>query len=234
MMRALITGISGLALTPDERAFLRDVRPAGLILFSRNCASRDQIRALVDDVRSEAGGGPMLVLIDQEGGRVQRLKPPIARLLPPAAAYATLYTQDQALARQAAYAGARHVAQELTALGINTNCAPVLDVPVEGAHQIIGDRAYGRTPDQIVDLARAVADGFMAGGVVPVIKHIPGHGRATADSHLDLPVVDAARDVLAASDFAPFKALAHLPAAMTAHVVFTAIVRLIRRAHRRL
>ena len=223
MTKALITGVSGLVLTSDERAFLKDVQPAGFILFARNCAGADQIRALVEDVRVAAGGGAMLVLIDQEGGRVQRLKPPIARLLPPAAAYATLYASDPALARQAAFAAARHVAAELTGLGINTNCAPVLDVPVAGAHQIIGDRAYGMTPDQIVDLAREVAAGHMAGGVVPVIKHIPGHGRAAADSHYDLPVVTTPHTELTASDFATFKALAHLPAAMTAHVVFTAI-----------
>ena len=181
MTAAFITGVSGLTLTAGERTFFKDARPAGLILFARNCASAGQIRALVADFHAAAGGGPFLVLIDQEGGRVQRLKPPIARLLPPAAAYGTLYRRDPALARRAAFAAARHAAEELTSLGINTNCAPVLDVPVEGAHQIIGDRAYGPAPEQIIDLARAVAEGFMAGGVMPVIKHIPGHGRATAD-----------------------------------------------------
>jgi beta-N-acetylhexosaminidase len=223
MTLALITGVSGLSLTATERAFLADARPAGLILFARNCASGAQIRALVDDARAAVGGGALLVLIDQEGGRVQRLKPPVARLLPPAAAYATLYASDPVMARKAAFAAARHVARELKDLGINTNCAPVLDVPVEGAHHIIGDRAYGTTPAQIVDLAREVSLGHLAGGVLPVIKHIPGHGRAMADSHLDLPVVATPRAQLMATDFATFKALAHLPVAMTAHVVFSDI-----------
>ena len=223
MTAALITGVAGETLSEAERAFFKDVRPAGLILFSRNCKTADQIRALVDDVRTAAGVASFLVLIDQEGGRVQRLKPPLARLLPPAAAYASLYRHDRAAARSAAFAAARFAAAELRALHINTNCAPVLDVPVPGSHQIIGDRAYGASPDQIVDLAREVGNGLMAGGVVPVIKHIPGHGRATADSHFDLPVVTTDAKELTSSDFAPFKALAHLTAAMTAHVVFTAI-----------
>ena len=223
MTAALITGISGTVLTADERAFLGDCKPAGLILFARNCVSSDQIRALVDDVRAAAGTEALLVLIDQEGGRVQRLKPPITRLLPPAAAYARLYAHDRDAGRAAAFAHARFVADSLARLGINTNCAPVLDVPVAGAHDIIGDRAFGETPEQIIDIAHEVAKGLMAGGVVPVIKHIPGHGRATADSHLDLPVVATPHAELLKSDFVPFRALAHMPAAMTAHVVFSDI-----------
>lgn len=225
MTSALITGISGMVLTADERAFLADCKPAGLILFARNCVSSEQIRALVDDVRAAAGGGALLVLIDQEGGRVQRLRPPVSRLLPPAAAYARLYARDRDAGRTAAFAHARFVAGSLTRLGINTNCAPVLDVPVAGAHDIIGDRAYGATPEQIIDLGREIVGGFLAGGVVPVIKHIPGHGRATADSHLALPVVDTSRAELQRTDFVPFKALGNAPAAMTAHVVYTAIDR---------
>ncbi len=223
MTAALITGVAGETLSEAERAFFRDVRPVGLILFARNCKSADQIRALVDEVRAAAGVESFLVLIDQEGGRVQRLKPPLARILPPAAAYGTLYRHDQIAGRAAAFAAARFAAEELRALHINTNCAPVLDMPVPGSHQIIGDRAYGVSVDQIVDLAREAANGLIAGGVVPVIKHIPGHGRATADSHFDLPVVETAHSELVVSDFAPFKALAHMPAAMTAHVVYTAI-----------
>ena len=223
MALALITGISGTVLTAGERAFLADAKPAGLILFARNCVSPEQIRALVDDARAAVGGGALLVLIDQEGGRVQRLKPPVSRLLPPAAAYARLYLRDRDAGRAAAFAHARFVADSLTRLGINTNCAPVLDVPVAGAHDIIGDRAYGTTPEQIVDLGREIAAGFIAGGVVPVIKHIPGHGRATADSHLALPVVGTSRQELQRTDFVPFTALGDAPAAMTAHVVYTAI-----------
>jgi beta-N-acetylhexosaminidase len=221
MQRAFITGLSGETLTEEERRFVREARPAGLILFARNCREAEQIRALVADFK--AAVGDVLVLIDQEGGRVQRLKPPVARRLPPARAFATMYAADPEAAVRAAYAVSRLVASELTALGINTNCAPVLDVPCEGAHDIIGDRAYGREPATVVALGRAVAEGLMAGGVLPVVKHVPGHGRAGADSHLALPVVDAAAGELERIDFVPFRALADLPAAMTAHVVFSAI-----------
>lgn len=220
---ALITGLSGARLSSDERAFLADVRPAGIILFRRNVEDGSYIKALTEEARAAVGRDDLLVLIDQEGGRVQRLRPPETPVLPPASAYAALYAKDAELAKSAAYSVARLVAEDLRAFGINTNCAPVLDVPVTGAHDIIGDRAFGATPYQIIALAGEVANGLMAGGVVPVIKHIPGHGRATADSHLDLPVVTESYDALSRSDFVPFKALAHMPAAMTAHVVFSAI-----------
>ncbi len=224
MTSAFITGLAGATLTSDEASFLKAAAPAGLILFARNCIDPEQIRHLVAAAREASGqGDDFLVLIDQEGGRVQRLRPPLGRALPPADAYACLFCDDEDGAIDAAYLSARLLADDLKALGINTNCAPVLDVPVPGAHDIIGDRAYGRTPGQVARLGRAVAEGFMAGGVLPVIKHIPGHGRATADSHLALPVVDAPRDELDATDFAPFKALADMPAAMTAHVVFTSV-----------
>ena len=221
--KALITGVAGLVLTGEEQAFLHDARPCGLILFARNCASHDQIRALVASFKAAVGSDDVLVLIDQEGGRVQRLRPPLGRALPPAASYADLYSVSPEAAVRAARSAARLVAHDLRTLGINTNCAPVLDVPVAGAHDIIGNRAYGADAGQIASLGRAVAEGYMAGGVLPVIKHIPGHGRALADSHLDLPVVTASHAELSATDFAPFKLLAHLPAAMTAHVVFAAL-----------
>ncbi len=220
---AFITGVAGEILTPDERAFLKDASPCGLILFARNCVSHDQIRALVAEFREAAGGADTLVLIDQEGGRVQRLRPPLGRALPPASAYAGMYGTSRPAALRAARTAAQLVARDLRELGINTNCAPVLDVPVPGAHDIIGNRAYGATVEQIAALGRAVAEGYMAGGVVPVIKHIPGHGRALADSHLDLPVVTTSHAELSATDFAPFTLLRDMPAAMTAHVVFTAI-----------
>jgi beta-N-acetylhexosaminidase len=223
MRTSLIVGVAGTALSPQERNFLKEVRPAGLILFARNLESHAQIRALTDAMREAVGANDLLVLIDQEGGRVQRLRPPLGRALPPAAVYGQLYAQDPERARNAAFAVARLLAADLTALGIDTDCAPVLDVPVAGSHQIIGDRAYGTAPDQVADLGKAVAEGFMAGAVLPVIKHIPGHGRATKDSHLALPVVTEDRATLAATDFAPFKALNTMPAAMTAHVVFRAI-----------
>ncbi|MGL4397960.1 MAG: beta-N-acetylhexosaminidase [Hyphomicrobium sp.] len=221
--RALIAGVSGTELTSDDRAFFRMHRPAGLILFARNCAEHDQIRALIDDVRSAVADDAFLVLIDQEGGRVQRLRPPLGRTLPAADRYAAMALRDPEQARRAAFDVARLTAADLLALGINTNCAPVLDVPVAGSHDIIGNRAYGTTPDAVVMLARAVAEGYLAGGVLPVIKHIPGHGRANADSHFDLPVVATPHADLSATDFAPFRMLSHLPAAMTAHVVFSAI-----------
>lgn len=220
---AYITGLAGLTLTDAEQRLLAETRPAGIILFQRNLDNHEQIRRLVDAARGAIGGESTLVLIDQEGGRVQRLRPPLGRALPPAAAYAARYAEDPEAACREAWSAARIIADDLKTLGIDTDCAPVLDLPVPGAHDIIGDRAYGRSVDQVVALGRAVAEGFMAGGVLPVIKHIPGHGRATADSHLSLPVVNAERAELEATDFAPFRALATMPAAMTAHVVFAAI-----------
>ena len=154
---------------------------------------------------------------------MQRLRPPLGRALPPAAAYGRLYAADPDAACRAAFLTARLLAEDLRAFGINANCAPVLDVPVPGAHDVIGDRAYGETPAQVIALGRAVMDGLSAGGVLPIVKHVPGHGRATKDSHLELPVVTASRAQLEAADFATFRALADAPAAMTAHVVFTAI-----------
>ncbi len=223
MRAALIVGLTGEVLAADEAAYLRDVRPAGIILFARNCSTPDQIRALVREACSAIGSDDVLVLIDQEGGRVRRLRPPQWRELPAASAFARLRDRDQKQGERAAWLAARLTALDLRALGINTNCTPVLDLRIEGAHDIIGDRAYGRTPAEIAALGRAVAEGHMAGGVVPVIKHIPGHGRALADSHFELPVVGTSRAELAATDFAPFRALADMPAAMTAHVVYSAI-----------
>ncbi len=224
MLSAFVTGLAGTALEAREAAVLRDARPCGVILFARNVRDPEQVLRLTDAARG-AIGEDILVLVDQEGGRVRRLMPPHWRELPPAAAYARLYHQDPEQACRAAGLAARLTAADLKAVGINTNCAPVLDVPVEGSHDIIGDRAYGARADQVAALGRAVAEGHMAGGVLPVIKHVPGHGRATKDSHLELPAVSASRAVLARTDFAPFRALADLPAAMTAHVVFEAIDR---------
>lgn len=219
---ALITGLAGSALTADEKAFLAAVRPAGIILFARNLQSHDQIRRLVMDARCAIGSDDVLVAIDQEGGRVRRLRPPLGRALPPAAAYAASYEEAPDAARRAAYLAARLLADDLEELGIDMNCAPVLDLPVAGAHEIIGDRAYGHDVSQVAALGRAVAEGLMDGGVVPVIKHIPGHGRALADSHLSLPVVTTSAPELERTDFATFRALRNMPAAMTAHVVYTA------------
>jgi len=222
MQRAFITGVSGTELTAEERALFSHRRPCGLILFARNCVALEQIRNLVRDA-VDAVGSDILVLIDQEGGRVQRLRPPLGRALPPGSAFAKLYDCDPTAAVEAAFLTSRLVAHDLKILGINTNCTPVLDIPVPGADAIIGDRALGADPDKVAILGRAIADGYLAGGVLPVMKHIPGHGRADVDSHLKLPVVASARATLEVSDFAPFKTLADLPAAMTAHVVFNAI-----------
>jgi beta-N-acetylhexosaminidase len=223
MLQAFITGLAGPELTAREASVLRQARPCGVILFARNVAEPAQVRRLVQDAKAAIGTEEILVLIDQEGGRVRRLRPPHWRELPPAAAYGALYAQDPDRALRSARLAARLTAADLREMGINTNCTPVLDVPVAGSHEIIGDRAYGHDAAQVSALGRAVAEGFMAGGVLPVIKHIPGHGRATADSHMGLPVVGAGRDELEATDFAAFRALNRMPAAMTAHVVFSAI-----------
>lgn len=222
MLAAFITALAGTELARVEADALRASRPCGIILFARNVQDPDQVRRLADAAR-ECVGDEILVLIDQEGGRVRRLKPPHWRELPPAAAFGHLYTADVQQACDAAYLAARLTATDLRACGINTNCAPVLDVPVSGSHAIIGDRAYAAEVNVVCRLGRSVAEGYMDGGVLPVMKHIPGHGRATKDSHLDLPVVTASREELEASDFAAFRALADLPAAMTAHVVFDAV-----------
>ncbi len=223
MTSASILGCAGLTLSAEEEAFFRDVQPWGFILFKRNVETPDQVRRLVDQLRATVGRADAPVLIDQEGGRVQRLGPPHWRRYPPGRAYGELSANDSLLRREVTRLGARLLAHDLAVLGINVDCVPVLDVPVEGAHDVIGDRAYAKTPEGVALLGRAACEGMIAGGVLPVIKHIPGHGRAMADSHLDLPVVDASYDELDAWDFAPFRVLSDMPMAMTAHVVYTAI-----------
>ena len=221
-MRAFITGLGGTVLADKERGFLREAQPWGIILFGRNVAGADGVRRLVDDVRSTLGRDAP-VLIDQEGGRVQRLGPPDWPAYPAGAAYGALYERDREAGLAAARLGARLIAADLTALGIDVDCMPIADVPVAGADPVVGDRAYGTQPDKVAAIAGAVAEGLMEGGVLPVLKHIPGHGRATADSHAGLPVVDTDRATLDSTDFAAFRSLAALPLAMTAHVVFSAI-----------
>jgi beta-N-acetylhexosaminidase len=223
--RAAILGCAGLTLGREERAFFRDVKPWGFILFKRNVDTADQVRKLVDDLRACVGVDNAPVLIDQEGGRVQRLGPPNWPKYPPGRAYGDLAGNDPLVRREITRLGARLLAHDLAALGINVDCVPVLDVPDPSGHEIIGDRAYGTTPEEVAMLGRAAAEGLIAGGVLPVIKHIPGHGRAMADSHMDLPVVEARYEDLAARDFAPFKVCSDMPMGMTAHVVYTAIDR---------
>ncbi len=200
----------------------RDVRPWGFILFKRNVETPGQVRALVEALRETVGRPDAPVLVDQEGGRVQRLGPPHWRRYPPGRAYGEV-SGDSWGRREVARLGARLMAHDLAMLGVNVDCLPVLDVPAPDGHEVIGDRAYGDTPDEVAMLGRAAAEGLIAGGVLPVIKHIPGHGRARADSHLDLPVVEASLGELDARDFAPFRGLSDMPMAMTAHVVYSAI-----------
>src|SRR5438270_5746599 len=222
MPKGLITDVTGLTITPQERAFLRDADPWGFILFKRNVGTPEQARALVDSIR-EAVGRDAPVLIDQEGGRVQRLGPPHWPAYPPGAHYGQIYDRDREEGLAAARLGARLIASDLAVLGITVDCLPLADVPVSEADPVIGNRAYGTTPEKVAAIAAAVAAGLMAGGVLPVLKHLPGHGRATADSHRALPVVGTDRATLESTDFAAFRPLAKLPLGMTAHVVFTAI-----------
>jgi beta-N-acetylhexosaminidase len=220
--KAFISGCAGSALTDDERGLFAESRPCGLILFGRNCQSVAQLRALARDFRDAVESDEALVLIDQEGGRVERLRPPRWRHMPPARVYGDLYLYDPEGARAAAFAGARLTAAALHDAGITVNCTPVLDVPEAGSHDIIGDRAFSFDPDVVGDLGRSVIEGTLAGGVLPVIKHVPGHGRARADSHLALPRIDASAEELIDVDFRPFMALCHAPLAMTAHVLLPA------------
>ena len=221
--RAFITGVSGTELTAIEREFIRDQHPWGFILFKRNVATPTQVAALVAELRAAAGSTQAPVLIDQEGGRVQRLGPPHWPVYPPGAVFSTLYDTDSALGLTAARLSARLIAADLSDLGISVDCLPLADVPVPGADAVIGNRAYGTEPGKVAAIARAVTEGLEQGGVLPVLKHIPGHGRATADTHFKLPTVDTPRGELEQSDFAAFKPLADLPMAMTAHLVFSAV-----------
>lgn len=223
MIAPAIFGLSGPTLTAAERAFFADVNPLGFILFTRNCREPAQLRALTDSLRDLTGRADTPILIDQEGGRVTRLGPPHWRKPPAAAGFARLAEIDVQAGVHAIKLNARLIADDLHRLGINVDCLPVLDLPQPDAHPIIGDRALGHEPAGIARLGRATCVGLIEGGVLPVIKHIPGHGRATADSHEALPRVDTPLLELKMSDFAPFRTLGDMPLAMTAHVVYTAI-----------
>ena len=221
--KALIVPCEGLALTSGERQLFKDQNPFGLILFARNIHAPEQVAALTAEFRACVGRDDAPVLIDQEGGRVARLKPPHWHELPPAEKIGQLYLQDSQAGLDAAYLLGRLLASQLAPLGITVDCAPVLDLLVAGADSVIGNRSFGPDPQVVSVLGRAVCNGLRAGGVLPVIKHIPGHGRATADSHLELPHLETPVDVLAASDFIPFANLADIPLAMTAHVLYREI-----------
>ena len=222
MTKAFITGIAGTELSEAERAFIAAERPWGFILFKRNVESPGQVASLVGELRTCVGEADAPVLIDQEGGRVQRLGPPHWPVYPPGALFGRLYDIDPALGLKAAGLSARLIADDLDRLGVSVDCLPLADVPVAGADAVIGDRAYGTEPGKVAAIARAVTEGLGQGGILPVLKHIPGHGRATADTHLKLPVVDTPASELERTDFAAFRSLADLPMAMTAHVVFSA------------
>ena len=215
MTRACILGCASTTLSAEEAGFFRETQPWGFILFGRNVGTREEIRKLSADLRETVDREDAPILIDQEGGRVQRLASPHWRPYPPGSAYARAGAEFARL-------GGRLIAHDLAELGINVDCAPVLDLPAPGAHAIIGDRAFAERPAEAADLARAMAEGLIAGGVLPIVKHIPGHGRAGADSHETLPRVDASRHDLETWDFEPFRRLADLPMAMTAHVVYAA------------
>src|SRR5215475_14091514 len=220
--RAFITGLAGLSVSANERAFLREAQPWGLIIFKRNVSAPSQVTELAQSFRDIVGWDAP-VLVDQEGGRVQRLGPPAWPAYPPGARYGDLYDRERASGIAAARLAGHLIAADLKPLGIDVDCLPLADVPLESADPVIGDRAYGRDPRKVAAIAKAIAEGLQAGGVLPVLKHLPGHGRATADSHHKLPVVDTDRATLDATDFAAFRPLSELPLGMTAHVVFSAI-----------
>ncbi|CAN5117369.1 beta-N-acetylhexosaminidase [soil metagenome] len=220
-MKPVIFGLSGETITPDECAFFREAEPAGYILFKRNIVDARQLRALTDDLRTLAGRDDLLVMIDQEGGRVARMKPPVWPEFPSAEPFDRLYATAPSSAIAAARANARAIAATLRESGITVDALPLLDLRLDGQSEIIGDRSLGADPMQVAALGRAVLEGLRAGGVVGIVKHMPGHGRATVDSHLGLPTVTASADELE-QDIAPFRALAWAPMGMTAHIVYTA------------
>lgn len=220
-MKPVIFGLSGATLPPDERAFFADSQPAGYILFRRNIVDRAQLRALTDDLRALHGRDDLLIMIDQEGGRVARMQAPVWPAFPAGALFDRLYDVAPSSAIAAARANARAIALTLAEVGITVDALPLLDVRQDGASDIMGDRTLGAEPMRVAALGRATLEGLADGGVVGIVKHMPGHGRALVDSHLELPVVRADADALA-SDLQPFERLRDAPMGMTAHVVYTA------------
>lgn len=221
--KAVIFGCAGPDLSAEERAFFRDADPLGFILFARNVDTPERTRRLADDLRSAVGRADAPVLIDQEGGRVARLRPPHWRKAPPARVLGDLYASDPEAGLEATRINSRLLAADVASAGCDVDCLPVLDIAFPETHAVIGDRAYADRPEPVAALGRAAAEGLLAEGVMPVIKHIPGHGRATVDSHEALPTVSAARDVLERTDFLPFRLLSDLPWAMTGHLLFEAV-----------
>jgi beta-N-acetylhexosaminidase len=221
--RAVILGCAGPDLSPDERAFFRDADPLGFILFARNIDTPERARRLVEELRSSVARADAPVSIDQEGGRVARLRPPHWRKAPPARLLGELYARDAEHGLEATRLNSRLLAADVASIGCDVDCLPVLDIAFPETHAVIGDRAYADRPEPVAALGRAAAEGLLAEGVMPVIKHIPGHGRATVDSHEKLPTVAASLDLLERTDFVPFKLLADLPWAMTGHLLFEAV-----------
>jgi beta-N-acetylhexosaminidase len=221
--KAMVLGCAGKSLTRDEIRFYRSECPWGFILFARNLSEVEQIRDLVDSLRDCVGRPEAPILVDQEGGRVQRLRPPLAPNYPAGDALGALWRKDHDAGTRAAWLMARLHAFDLSLYGITADCLPVLDVPIEGASDVIGARAYGKEHRAVAEIGGAVAEGLLSGGVLPVMKHIPGHGRALSDTHFELPIVNASMSDLQRHDFAPFRELNHLPVAMTAHVIYSAI-----------
>lgn len=223
MVKSFICGVEGKTLNDAEREFLAKEKPYGVILFARNIDNPEQVAALNAEIKALLDHPYASILIDQEGGRVARMRPPHWRAYPPAKYFADMVAADPERARQAVLVNALLIAEELRAVGITTDCAPLADVLAPECHDVIGDRAFGDTAEQVSFLADAQAQGLLAGGILPVLKHIPGHGRATADSHLELPTVTASLEELEARDFMPFRALRAIPLGMTAHIVYTAL-----------
>ncbi|MCF6322212.1 MAG: beta-N-acetylhexosaminidase, partial [Rhizobiaceae bacterium] len=222
-IKAFIAGCTGTELSEEEVAFFREEQPWGFILFARNIEERQQVQRLTRQMRECVGRADAPILIDEEGGRVQRLRPPQWNSYPPGRKLGDLFVRDNTKGRRAAWLQARLIAHDLDEIGINVDCLPVLDVPVEGAHDAIGDRAYSLDPDVVGEIGKVVCEGLLAGGVLPIVKHMPGHGRAFCDSHFDLPRVDIDLETLLESDFKPFKHLNDAGMAMSAHIVFEAI-----------
>ncbi len=220
--KPVIYGISGPKLTDEEKYFFAKNSPIGFIIFARNIEDKTQLKKLTDSLR-EIMDGEILVLIDQEGGRVARMKEPHWKKYPSGQFFANLYQTNKEEARTALFKNFQEIATDLREVGINVDCAPVLDILTEKTHAVIGDRAYGNNPQQIADLGRKVCEGLLSNEVYPVIKHIPGHGRGTSDSHLELPIVDANLEELRNFDFLPFKDLSDQKFAMTAHILYSAI-----------
>jgi beta-N-acetylhexosaminidase len=220
--KPVIYGIAGKELTDEEKYFFSKNGPIGFILFARNIEDRTQLKSLTDSLK-ELMGSEILILIDQEGGRVARMKEPHWKKYPSGQYFADIYKTNPQVAREALFKNFQEIGADLNEVGINVDCAPVLDILTEKTHQVIGDRAYGESAEQVADLGRKVCEGLLSKNVFPVIKHIPGHGRGTSDSHLELPVVEASLEELRKTDFVTFQKLNDQKFAMTAHILYTAI-----------